>query len=290
MTKPLRAPLGRRLMLTFALLTTACAGSTITNGYVPGQPDSTGDTQPGLPDLGVPSYDSGGSSSSSLPEVVYAHTDTALYKVDPNTLQVAKLADFLWPAGADQMTDIAIDAQGKMIGVSATTVYAVDTKTGACTQLATIGKNMVGLSFVKPDNGGAEYLLGIDASEGGVHRIDPNSGLTTLVGHLGNGWLASGDIVSVAGFGTVATLIRDDFSGNDWLARIDPNTGAATPIGDTGVQQVYGLGYWKGKLYGFTATSQFVLIDVNTGRSALVSQNNPSWWGSGVTTVAPVIQ
>ena len=102
--------------------------------------------------------------------------------------------------------------------------------------------------------------------------------------------LASGDIVSVKGFGTVATLVKaNEQNPTDWLARVDPYTGKATPIGDTGIDRIWGLGYWEGKLYGFTSDAEFVLIDRNTGKATLVSTDNISWWGAGVTTEAPVI-
>ena len=97
----------------------------------------------------------------------------------------------------------------------------------------------------------------------------------------------SGDIVAVEG-ATYATVARN--TPDDWLVKVDPATGKATPIGATGVAGIWGLGYWKGKVFGFTSGNEFVLIDVNTGKARHVATGPVNWWGAGVTTLAPTIQ
>src|SRR5207249_3360644 len=79
---------------------------------------------------------------------VYAHTDTELYRIDPETLAVTKVAPFKFPMGADQMTDIALDRNGKMIGTSFTRVYSIDAKTAECTFLSNLQKGFNGLTFI----------------------------------------------------------------------------------------------------------------------------------------------
>jgi len=76
------------------------------------------------------------------------------------------------------------------------------------------------------------------------------------------------------------------------LARLAPQTFAATPIGSgTGYGQIWGIAYWKDKVYGFTNAGQFVLIDPTTGSATMVSQQSGmNWWGAAVTTLAPVLQ
>jgi hypothetical protein len=97
---------------------------------------------------------------------------------------------------------------------------------------------------------------------------------------------SSGDIVSVKGYGTVATA-NVDGSGSDWLVKIDPQTGAATAFGSIGVFGVWGLGYWKNKLYGFASSGQVVAIDVASGAATVLHSTAEAWWGAGVTTNAP---
>jgi len=124
-------------------------------------------------------------------------------------------------------------------------------------------------------------------SEGTVHRIDPVTGEATLVGTFGPGLKSSGDLVSVSTYGTLATLVGED---GDQLARIDPETGAATIIGPIGFTHVWGIGFWKDKVFGFTDHGEFLLIDPKTGQGTLVDRDSSDpFWGAGVTTSVPVV-
>jgi hypothetical protein len=223
----------------------------------------------------------------SLPgkTVVYAHTADRLFRVDPQTLVVSLLGKFLWPKEPHKMTDIALDRDGKMIGVSQSAVFQVDPMTAACTHLADQADHFVGLSYVV--DGTDEFLMGI-AKEGQVYRLDPTTGQSTVIGDLGNGLRASGDIVSAHGLGTLAT-VEHPAGGTDWLARLDPKTGKATLIGETGFSAIFGLGFWGKNVFGFSASHEFVLIDVVAGQGTLQHKGDESWWGAGVTTLAPVI-
>lgn len=226
---------------------------------------------------------------------VFAHTEGSLFEVDPDSLAITEIAPFSWPPNTDiaKLTDIALDKLGRMIGVSKTTVYEVDPKTAACTRLAALPSadyHFVGLSFVidttSVDN--EEYLMGLD-KDGAVYEIDPATGAAIPRGDLGGGLKAGGDVVSVKGFGTVATVKPPD-DDTDWLAQVDPGNGKATLIGDTGFAKVWGLGFWKGQVYGFSEGGEFVLIDVTSGKATLQTTNQQPWWGAGVTTEAPVIK
>lgn len=222
---------------------------------------------------------------------VYAHSSSTLYRVDPDTLVVAQVAPFQWPSGIDTMTDIAIDKDGNMIGISFDSVYAIDKDTAECTFLATLSEDFNGLSYIPvdtPDPSDEEILIAA-ASSGTVYQVDPSTGATTPIGAYGNGWGSSGDIVSVRGH-TYATVV-EDLTATDKLASIDPSNGyQATIIGDTGFQDIWGVGYWGDKVYGFAETTSFVLIDVDTGIATEVETSDVHWWGAGVTTSAPVIE
>jgi hypothetical protein len=221
---------------------------------------------------------------------VYAHSSSQLFKIDPDTLDVTLVAAFDWPSGSDEMTDIALDKDANMVGISYDTVYAVNKDTAACTRLASLDRSFNGLSFVPADEvgTGVETLVGA-ALDGSVWRIDKTTGASTLIGNYSGGMTSSGDIVSVTGFGTVAT-VKKGFGLTDWLVRVDANTGVATTIGDTGVTDIWGLGFWKDKVYGFTDNNEFVLVDIHTGVAQLVKTGNVAWWGAGVTTSAPYIE
>ena len=221
--------------------------------------------------------------------VVYAHSAQELYKIDPESLELSLLGNFNWPAAEDEMTDLAVDKDGLIIGVSRNVIYSVDDETMDCTALATIEEHLIGLSFAPhPFGEGADVLLGL-TKEGTIYDISAQSGVTRLIGALGDNWQGSGDLVSVKDAGTFATVQRNDLE-TDWLVEIDTLTGLATPIGDTGFDKLWGLGYWRGKVFGFNDLGEFVLIDVDTGEGTLQLNNGLRWWGAGVSTIAPTLK
>lgn len=242
---------------------------------------------------GGPDDDGGGTGTDGGIGVtfVYAHTASALYRVDPDTLAITLVGNFGWSNGSDQMTDIAIDKTGGMLGVSFTAVYRIDPSNAQATRLSTGLSGMFnGLSYVPADllgETGNDVLVGTRNADGVVFRIDPMTGQATAIGNMG-GFASSGDLVAVTGFGTAQTA--DNGFSNDRLVRLAPQTFAATAVGtDIGFSEIWGVAYWKGKIFGFTSGGQFVTIDPTTGAGTLIQANGPAWWGAAVTTSAPVI-
>jgi hypothetical protein len=219
--------------------------------------------------------------------VVYGHSASALYTVDPDTLKVMEVGPFQWPSGSDEMTDIALDGKGNMVGISFGAVYSIDKSNAKCTFLSTFqGDRFNGLSFIYADvaDGSQEQLVGADG-DGTVWKIDPMTGHQTILGNYGGSWQSSGDLVSVAGatYATVTSFLDP----SDTLVKVDTITGNATAIGPTGVSGIWGLGYWRARLFGFTQTQGLVTININTGVATPVSNEGVSWYGAGVTTAAP---
>ena len=235
------------------------------------------------------SPDNGGNGEVTF---VYAHTASELYKVDPDTLQIMRIGAFQWPGLTDQMTDLAIDKTGRMIGISFGSVYQVDPVTARATRLSGgLAGQFNGMSFVPADMlglTGDDVLIGTRNTDGVVSRIDPMTGQATAVGDMGAQFQSSGDLVAIAGFGTVQTTPG---ASGDMLARLAPLTFNAMPSpNSTGFGQIWGVAFWKGTVFGFTKGGQFVTIDPNTGIGKLVQSNGPEWWGAAVITTAPVIE
>lgn len=216
---------------------------------------------------------------------VFAHSNRTLYRVDADTLQIEEIGLIRFSDGINQLTDLAVDRRGNLVGISFREVYSVDPDTARATLVASLDRPFNGLSFIPV--GDDEVLVGT-AQDGTVFRIDPVTGVTTELGSFGGGIGSSGDVVGVFELGTLATAIRDDWP-TDHLVRIDPATGAATDIADTGVTHIWGLGFWRNRLFGFAEGGEFVVIDAATGETELIEDTGIEWWGAAVTTAAPVV-
>lgn len=219
---------------------------------------------------------------------VFAHSSDSLYTLNPRTFGVVRVGPFIWPSDGNdhRMTDIAVNAQGDIWGITFGALYRVDPGNARCTYVADFaGSTVNGLSFIPADEfvGGTEQLIAADRS-GFVYRVDTVTGRATQYGSFGDGLGSSGDIVSVLNAGTFATVVSGDI---EYLARINPQTGRATLIGQTFQRETWGLGYWRGSVYGFTSSGLVVLIDIETGRATPEQRTGPPWWGAGVTTLAP---
>ncbi len=256
---------------------------------VQGGDDTGGDDDAGVDD----SPDADPNTVPAENAAVYAHSESELYRVDPDTFTVSLVAPFTWPGIPDSMTDLAIDKDGLMIGISYTRVYQIDATTAVCTLLSSDLQGMFnGLSFVPAGQvgfpEGPDVLVGSRNTDGKIFSINPMTGAVVEVGDMGHGYTSSGDIVSVSGFGTVATV--GAAFGPDTLVRLAPVTFDATPIGtDTGYSDLWGIGFWKGKVFGFAESGQFVLVDTTTGAGVFQETSEPNWWGAAVTTAAPIV-
>jgi hypothetical protein len=267
------------IVLGLALALVACGPNNRSSGDdTAGDASTGGDGQTGG-DAGVMTF-------------VYAHTSTQLYRVDPDTLAVTLIGNFTYAGGLpDQITDIAIDRTGMMIGISFQSVYRIDPSNAACTRLSqNITETFNGLSFVPAADigqSGPDILVATRNSNGTVSRIDPMTGNVTAIGNMGS-FSSSGDLVSVVNLGTLQTA--DNGTAADRLVRLAPNTFSATVIGtNIGYADIWGIAYWKDKIFGFTEAGQFITIDPMTGVGTLIQSNGPRWWGAAVTTLAPVI-
>lgn len=268
-----------RLPLAVSVLCVACSPTARDDNGNGGVDAAPGDDATGVPGDGAP------------PETtfVYAHTARELYQVDPDTLEVTRVGTF---TGNDDITDIAIDKTGTMIGISFGSVYRIDPSTAATTRLSNgLTGEFNGLSFVPAEavgQTGDDVLVATRNADGMVFRIDPATGATTPIGDMG-GFSSSGDLVSVADLGTLQTADNGLFDA-DRLVRLAPGTFTATQVGQTiGFAEIWGLAFWKDKLFGFTSNGEFITIDPNTGGGTLIESSGLEWWGAAVTTSAPVI-
>ncbi len=203
---------------------------------------------------------------------------------------VTTVGDFV---GCDTVIDIALNKSGQMWATTFSGVYTVDPATAVCTLIAS-GTYPNSLSFVPAGtlDPNVEALVGYNGAE--YVRIDLTSGAVTTVGSLGNqGYISSGDIVSVIGGGTYLTVQNGPQDCADCIVQVDPATGAMMSfIGPVGHADVYGLAYWGGSAYGFDDAGELFQIDLTNGSSTTIPIPNApadlSFYGAGSTTLAPL--
>lgn len=260
-----------------------------------------------------PSQDS---ATDSLPPVelsrVYAHDGkvgnkaSTLYLLNSATLATTEVGQ-ISGLGNQSLTDLAIDKNDNMVGVTLDKLYSIDPTTAAATLIKDLSQdvsNTTSLSFVPADinDPNSSDILVTANSFGDVFQIDPATGNATMLGNYGvvaQGQVrSSGDLFAVHGVGIFATVDIGDGQTDtpDFLARIDPVTWVATPIGTgTGFDKIFGVGFWGGVIYGFVDLGpnlggQMIQIDQNTGVGTLLSSSPIRWFGAGVATDAPILQ
>lgn len=235
----------------------------------------------------------------TLTASVYAHSPSTLYKMDPTTYAITKIGDFQIAGGGgpvSDMTDIALDKSGVMYGVTFSLLYRIDYKSGGavCTQLATLSTSFNGLTFIPAGmiDPTTEVLIG-NANDGGWWRIDVAAGSSsatlTKLGSYGGAIGSSGDSVAIIGDNAYATVTG--LGTDDHVILVDPKTGTMTKdLGGTGVNGLWGVGYWSGVMYGFASDGSLYSIDLKTAKATLIpgaTKPTGGWWGAGVTTAAP---
>jgi hypothetical protein len=275
-----------------ALLLAACSGSPDRAAFEDGAQGDGGTGAPSTPggDLGT------GQTSpppAEEPEVheVFGHSAKTLYKLEPATNAISVIGAF---QGCGQVTDIALDEQSTLYAVSTDTLYTVDKGSAACTKVRS-GTYPNSLSFVPKGtlDPNAEALVGYD--DGDYVRIDVTTGKVSVVGHLGGGYVSSGDIVSVKGGKTYLTVKGGGCTANDCLVEVDPVTGSMLQNwGSIGHSSVFGLAFWGGSVYGFSDGGE--VFQVTFDGNGITTSNIPipqkpsnlSFWGAGSSTSAPL--
>lgn len=238
---------------------------------------------------------------------VYAHSGKMLYRIDTTTMAAVPVGAFTGLEATENMLDLALDRDDRMIGVARNRVFQINPASAVATFLADYtGSGLTSLSFVPAniaDPDGAEMLVAA-TDTGDVVRIDitGTTASTTVIGSYGQSGgtaiISSGDLVYIKGVGVFATVDVGAAMGSlDVLARIDPAAGwRATLIGtNAGSDKIFGVAFWGGQLYGFSddgfeaGTGKFLRLDRQTGAGSVLRTENIRWFGAGVTTEAPLI-
>lgn len=235
---------------------------------------------------------------------VFAHSGGMLYRLDSTSLAAVPVGA-MSGIGTQNLLDLAVDKDDRIAGITRDTLYTINAATGAATlvkDLEQTARGFTSLSYAPQtygDPASPDVLISAN-DQGDVFRIDitGTQATATKIGNFGmtavGKVVSSGDLIAVRGFGIFATV--DVGTGAmDYLARIDPATWKATPLGTgTGFDKIFGLGYWGGKIYGFVddgfeaSTGKIVQLDPNTGAGQVLNTSPVRWFGAGVATDAPI--
>jgi hypothetical protein len=323
--------------LALAAPVTGCGGSSPDSGFTGDDGGSSGGSSGGSG--GSSGSGSGGGSGSSSgafgdasssgggPPLIYAHTDTELYSMDPTSHQLTDIGPFSdGSSSTPTITDLAVDGNGNVWVNSETAIYKVTlppSGTGTVnitlqTQLMTSSK-FYALGFTPAGTlESGESLIAGD-SDGNLYYVDASgaSNAPQELGGFGGNWELSGDVVFYSSNGTTLGLatIRDCSSScsttNDSLAEIDvaamttafQNKTSSAPLlkqvlgSGTGFGDLFGIGAWGNSVYAFSRASssgskpaQLIQVGASgTGTSLQTFSNiTEGWSGAGVTTKAMI--
>jgi hypothetical protein len=216
-------------------------------------------------------------SCPAATDPIYLNDAGALSTWNPTTNQLTKLGNFRAGGRAiSGMTDIAIDQAGTMYAISdAKKLYVVNPTSGDSRELASFSKMANGLTFL-PDGR-------LVASGAGVWAVDRATGAITETIVPEGRFQTSGDIIGLPDGNLYWAVVG---LGHDELVRIDPATKTTTNLGDLGVDNVYGLAYANGELFGYLSSGKVVTIDETTAHVTATRNAAGVWWGA---TTNPVL-
>jgi len=204
--------------------------------------------------------------AAAAPVPYYQSSFTDLYtRSGPEGTLVSAPVAFV---GSDLVWDIAVNDAGDLYGVTndPSVLETIDPNTGVVTVVGELGALLNGLAF---SANGTLYGSGNLS----LYTVDLPTGLAIEVGQFGGGLISSGDLAFDAGGTLYGTLTLDGTE--DFLATINPATGQAQVIGEIGFAAVFGLAAFEGRLYGVTASGQYLRIDPVTGAGTALGAPGP---------------
>lgn len=207
---------------------------------------------------------------------VYANTSTELFEIVPSTgarIRVGAFQERGVPVS--QMVDIAIDLTGRMYGGTYDAIYQIDPVTAAVSKICDTDLRPYALAFTSD----GELFAGAGAD---IVRIDLASCRSTPL--LSSAiYETSGDLVGLPDGYLYWTVSGVD---SDELVRVDPLTGATFWVGVIDEENLFGLGYTEGELYGFSSFGSIVVVDPTDAHTTVLSNDGTGWWGA---TTNPVV-
>ncbi|MCA9701626.1 MAG: hypothetical protein KC431_29165, partial [Myxococcales bacterium] len=257
-----------------------------------GEPPILDSDMDGVPDPDDPFPNDPNLPGTALPNVVYAHTSSQLYTMDPFSYQINLAGNFTFNQSPGSVTDIAIDRWGVLYAVTFNDLFVCDPQSAACIYLADLPSSFNGLTMVPPGtiDPDDDTLLGI-ANNGNWYQITivGQQAMLQQIGAYGGGMTSAGDVFSIQGTGTFGSVNKPGVNNGNVIVECNPLNGMVqseltTTVGYT---SLWGLAGWDGKIFGFNSGGQVIEVDPMGGMVTQVAATNHSWWGAGVFTILP---
>jgi len=194
-------------------------------------------------------------------------SDSKLYTINENSSTSVLVGSM----GIADVTDVSfVDSQ--LYAITFSELYSVNKQTGATTIIGSLGFSDMNALGTSPS--GQLYAAG--SREGDLIQINPHNGQVTSVGNYGGNLVSSGDLVFDSNGKLYASVKMTNDTSTDWLAQVNPNTGHASIIGNTGYADVWGLSFKDSILYGLTASGKLLKINTATGKGTPIGSTSIS--------------
>ncbi len=208
--------------------------------------------------------------------ILGAGSNGDLYSINPTTGATTEIG-----AMGVTMYDIA-EYEGKIYGINGTSdLYSINPTTGVATEIGATGETFTALTF---SPSGVLYATGLTTTK--VYTVNLSTGAATAIPGETNttAYNAAGDLELINGV-LYMTVGGDGTNAPSTLVTVNLTTGVMTTIGaikegNTAVDDVFGLAYQNGVLYGFTSpsgTGEVISINTSTGAATDVA----SYGGTG---------
>lgn len=199
------------------------------------------------------------------PDTIYVNTVDALYEVDTGSYTASRIADVSLPVSEiDDMTII----NNTLYGLSARMQFTRYGEATATMQTLNDPHSYDDLTRGMVSYYGTTYATGYS----GLYTVDPNNDGFNFVGYFGLG--AGEDVtdLAVSDSGVIyATVTFHVTSASDYLATLDPDTGAMNIIGNTYVYGTRGLTMKNGVLYAINSSGDLFTLNKTSGASTLLA-------------------
>lgn len=173
------------------------------------------------------------------------------------------------------MTDIAFDSTGNLYGITFSSLYSINTTTGASTSIGSHNLGTGNKNSLVFDAAGNLF-----AANSSLYTLNTATGASTLIGSGGSSYQSSGDLAFVGG----ELFLSSSHGPGDTLVKLNTSTGIGTDVGSIGFSNVFGLATPdNGNLYGVSGTG-VLTINTASGAGALAvsysGQGLGTAWGS----------